>query len=246
MTSTLLVGPLSPRAIRRRLLGPSVLCLATLATTVPVRAGEDWPQLKHDALRSGDLPDRAVGTPLGLVAAVPLSDAVLTAPILVGGKALVVDAAGILWCVEAGSGKVLWKRETRGGNDNTGNVSSPAAIGEYVHFGTMAGSHCVVRIEDGSLVREIACGEPILASPVVGNGRVYAVTLGSRVLALEPDGRIVWTWDYVKDRLGWDRDRWSGPRCHDHHRGSHRRSGGKTGGGDVEGLADLGGIGHGQ
>jgi outer membrane protein assembly factor BamB len=39
---------------------------------------------------------------------------------------------------------------------------------------------------DGKLVTTIDCGEPIFTAPVVGNGRVYMATLGSRVYALNP------------------------------------------------------------
>jgi hypothetical protein len=39
---------------------------------------------------------------------------------------------------------------------------------------------------------------------------VYFATLGSHVYALEPDGRVCWTWDFVTEKLGLQGDRWSG------------------------------------
>ena len=62
----------------------------------------------------------------------------------------------------------------------------------------------------GTVVREIRCGEPIFSSPVVSGGRVYFATLGARVYAVETDGRSCWTWDYVREVLGFTGDRWSG------------------------------------
>ena len=53
----------------------------------------------------------------------------------------------------------------------------------------------------GKLAREIPCGEPIFSTPVVAGDRVYFVTLGSRVYALQPDGGLCWTWDFVQERL---------------------------------------------
>ncbi|MBN1417672.1 MAG: PQQ-binding-like beta-propeller repeat protein [Planctomycetes bacterium] len=173
-------------------------------------AGEEWTQLKFDSLRSGNAADRAVRPPLGLVAALPLTDAVLAAPVVTQGKVLVLDGAGVLFCADAATGRRLWKLETRGGSDNVGNSCSPAAIGPYIHFGTAAGFYYVVRIEDGVVVREIPCGEPIFSAPLLGNDRVYFATLGSRVHAVAPDGKVLWVWDYVKEHLRWDRDRWSG------------------------------------
>src|SRR6056297_1335267 len=44
----------------------------------------DWPQLQGGPLRSGDHPSVTLPEDLGLVAAVPLSDAVFAAPVVVG------------------------------------------------------------------------------------------------------------------------------------------------------------------
>ena len=162
---------------------------------------KDWPQVKYDSRRSGDAADQTVGRPLGLVGAVPLTDAVFTAPVVSGGRVCVVDAAGVVFCVDAATLRVLWRFETRGGPPNCNNVSSPAVAGAFLHLGTTAGSYYVLDAASGKVVREIDCGEPILASPVVANGRVYFITLGSQVHALEPDGTLCWKWDYVKEQF---------------------------------------------
>jgi outer membrane protein assembly factor BamB len=93
---------------------------------------------------------------------------------------------------------------------NCNNVSSPAVADGYLHFGTMAGSYYVLNASDGTVVKEIACGEPIFSTPVVGNDRIYFATLGSRIYALEPDGTVCWEWDYVQKQLGFTGDRFSG------------------------------------
>ncbi|MBM4039697.1 MAG: hypothetical protein FJ290_14405 [Planctomycetes bacterium] len=173
-------------------------------------AGEDWRQLKHDARHSGDVPGRSVTTPLGLVAAAPLTDAVLTAPAVADGRVYAVDGSGVAFCLDATTLRVLWRVETRGGKANCNNTSSPALADRYVHFGTMAGSYYVLDAANGAIVKELACGEPIFSAPVAGEDRVYFATLGSRVYALQPDGTVCWTWDYVKEKLGFTGDRWSG------------------------------------
>jgi len=174
------------------------------------QAAEDWPQLKHDARRSGDVPERAVTLPLGLLGAVPLGDAVFTSPVVAGGRVYVVDGSGGVWALDAGTLRPLWRFQTRGGKANCNNVSSPALAGPFLHLGTMAGSYYVLDAATGKVVREIPCGEPILSAPVVGQERVYFATLGSRVHALKPDGTPCWTWDFVRQRLGFSGDRWSG------------------------------------
>jgi len=166
--------------------------------------------LKYDARRSGNVSERALAPPLGLVAAAPLGDAVLTAPVVGGGRVYVVDGSGVVWALDAGTLRPVWRFETPGGKANCNNVSSPALVGPWLHLGTMAGSYYVLEAATGKVVREIPCGEPILSAPVVGQERVYFATLGSRVHALKPDGTPCWTWDFVRERLGFPGDRWSG------------------------------------
>ena len=173
-------------------------------------AAESWIQLKHDCRRSGNVPQRSLTTPLGLIAAAPLSDAVFTAPVVAQGRVYVVDGAGVAWCLDADTAKVIWKYATPGGRANCNNVSSPAIAGGYLHFGTMAGSYYVLDAASGAVVKRIECGDPIFSAPVVGDQRVYFATLGSRVHALKPDGTVCWVWDFVRRRLDFEGDRWSG------------------------------------
>jgi outer membrane protein assembly factor BamB len=184
-----------------------LMCAVTLSFAF---AGEDWPQFKYDSIHSGNIPDRDLATPLGLVGAVPLTDAVFTAPAVADGRVFVVDGAGVAFSVDAASLKILWKVPTQGGKAHCNNVCSPAVAGKYMHFGTMAGRYYVLNASDGSLVKEISCGEPVFSCPVVGQENVYFATVGSRVYALKPDGTIRWVWDFVKERVGFHGDRWSG------------------------------------
>jgi outer membrane protein assembly factor BamB len=187
-----------------------------LALSATVTTAEDWLQLKYDCRHSGDVSDRSVAVPLGLASAVPLTDAVFTAPVVSAGRVYVVDGAGVATCIDADTLQVAWRRKTRGGNANCNNVSSPAIAGKYIHFGTMAGSYYVLDADNGEVVKEIFCGEPIFSAPVVGNDRVYFATLGSRVYALEPNGTVCWEWDYVKEKLGFAGDRFNGQAWREH------------------------------
>ncbi len=179
---------------------PILLLLATAAA-------EDWPQAKFDSRRSGNAPDRQVATPLGLIAAAPLGDAIFTAPAVADGRVFVVDGSGTAYCFNAQTLQPLWSRPTRGGPANCNNVSSPAVVDGFVHFGTMAGSYYVLKAADGSVVCEIRPGEPILTSPAVSGRRVYFTTLGGRVYAVEPDGTLRWTWDFVAEYLNYRSDK---------------------------------------
>jgi outer membrane protein assembly factor BamB len=170
----------------------------------------DWPQLQGNAQRSGnastiDLPDQ-----LGLVAAIALTDGIYTTPAIADGMVYVVDGSGVVFAIDADSFEVKWRFATRGGAGNCNNVSSPAIIGNFLHLGTMAGYYYVLDRITGSVIREIDCHEAIFSSPVAGKERVYFATIGAQIYAVEPDGRTAWTWDFVKEVIGFDGDRWKG------------------------------------
>ncbi len=224
MSNLLRLKQTSPRVSRRESWRRvKIVLLAILATTLihqgRIFAAEDWRQFKYDSRHSGNAPDRTVTVPLGLIGAVPLTDSVLTAPVVAEGRIYVIDASGVAFGIDAKTLKVVWQTPTRGGKANCNNVSSPAIIGDYLHFGTMAGYYYVLDTSHGTVVKEIRCGEPIFSTPVVNNGRVYFATLGSRVYALKPDGSVCWTWDFVKEILDFNGNRWSGEQWARHKNG---------------------------
>ncbi len=179
-------------------------------------AAENWLQFKYDCGHSGNVVGRSVTLPLGLLGAVPLTDAIFTGPVVADGRVYTVDGSGVAFCIDAQTLRVLWRFESPGGRGNCNNISSPAMAGRYLHFGTMAGSIYILEASSGAMVKQISCGEPIFSTPVVANNRVYFATLGSRVYAIEPNGTLCWVWDYVKERLGFTGNRWSGEEWRAH------------------------------
>jgi outer membrane protein assembly factor BamB len=188
----------------------TLLAVLSLMWAVTANAEENWLQFKFDCRHSGNVPDRSVTTPLGLLGVVELTDAVFTAPVVSEGRVYVVDGSGVVFCIDASTFEVLWKFDTEEDESNCNNVSSPAIAGHYLHFGTMTGYYFVLDKDSGQVVKKISCGEPVFSAPVVANDRVYFATLGSKVYALKSDGNICWKWDFVKETLGFDGNRWSG------------------------------------
>lgn len=187
-----------------------ILLVLGIVSAAAAWGSDDWPQLQGNALRSGNAPDATLQLPLGLVAAVPLSDSIYAAPVVADGTVYVVDGSGVVWALDAQSLQVRWRFATRGGAGNCNNVAAPAVIGRFLHVGTTAGYYYVLDRATGAVVREIDCREPIFSAPAAGTDRVYFATLGAQVYALQPDGEVVWTWDFVKQVVGFDGNRWSG------------------------------------
>ena len=88
--------------LRTRIVGLAKYLLLLLTTAVP--AGEEWLQLKYDCRHSGDVPDRTVTTPLGLVGTVALTDAVFTSPVVDDKRIYVPDDAAKEAALKAGLG----------------------------------------------------------------------------------------------------------------------------------------------
>ncbi|MAI35385.1 MAG: hypothetical protein CMM07_27420 [Rhodopirellula sp.] len=186
------------------------LSLAVVLMTGGRGDAADWPQLLGNGLRSGDAAGFAVDETLGLLGSVPMSDAILASPVVSGDHVYVLDGSGLLACIDIATRRKQWQFKTEGGKGNCNNVASPCVIDGYVHIGTMAGFYYVLDCSDGKLVRRVDCGEPIFAAPVAGNGRVYFATLGARLYCLQPDGTANWKWDFVREVIGFDGDRWKG------------------------------------
>ena len=164
----------------------SLLALILAATSA---LAEDWPQFMFNSAHSGNAADRDIDVAnLGLQGAVAMSDGIYTSPVVADGNVFVVDGSGLCACFDAASLKEVWKFQSKGGKQNVNNVSSPAIVGKYLHFGTTAGIYYVLDRATGAVVKEIDCKEPIFSTPVIGKDRVYFATLGAQVFAITNDG----------------------------------------------------------
>ena len=173
-------------------------------------AADSWSQLQGDARRSGNAAHVALDSPLGLIAAVPLSDGIYASPVVSDGIVYCLDGAGVVFAIEAATGNLRWRFATQGGPGNTNNVAAPAVVGRYLHVGTTSGYYYVLNRADGTLVRRVDVQDPIFSAPAAAEHRVYVATLGAKVYALRPNGDVVWTWDFVKEVIEFDGNRWSG------------------------------------
>src|SRR5690606_5397242 len=186
---------------------------------------DDWPRAQGDARRSGHAPSATLPNKLGLLGTIRATDSILASPVVADGRVFVIDASGVVIAANVDELEEIWRVDTTpliapiakrrtsvdpSGGHNVGNIAAPAVAGEHLHVGTVGGVHFVLRAATGEVVRAIDCGEPIFSSPVVTERGVYVATLGSRLLALDPDGAERFRWDFVRERLGFDGDRWDG------------------------------------
>lgn len=188
----------------------SALTLCWLISGQVTAAEEAWIQYQLDAGHSGNAADRDVTLPLRLVGTVALGDAVLSAPVVSADAIYVIDGSATVYCIDRETLEVRWRFSPPGGQANVNHVSTPALCGDYLHFGTTGGWYYVLDRQTGQRVTSFACGDPIFSAPAVGSDRVYFATLGARVFAVTARGDRCWQWDFVKEVLGFDGDRWNG------------------------------------
>ena len=181
-----------------------------LVASVCCLGAAEWAQFQGDARRSGNVPKEMLEVPLGLMAAIPLTDGVQAAPVVADGVVYVLDGSGVVHAIDTKTFEVKWRFATKGAAGNCNNVAAPAVVGKYLHVGTTAGYYYVLDCENGKVVTTIDCAEPIFSAPAVGKGRVYFATLGARVFAVSPKGKVEWTWDFVKAVVGFEGNRWLG------------------------------------
>ena len=187
-----------------------VLFLLVSPVFLTVAVDADWLQFQGDARRSGNAPGEVLSDSLSLAAAIPLTDAIQAGPVVAGGMVYVMDGSGVVHAIDSKTFKKKWVYKTDGGLANCNNVGTPAVVGGFLHVGTTAGFYYVIDRKTGKLIRRIDCKEPIFSAPAVGNGRVYFATLGARVYAVSPKGKTEWTWDFVKEVVGFEGNRWLG------------------------------------
>ncbi len=187
-----------------------IALLFSLAIGACTVAHADWRQLQGDAFRSGNASDVALTTPIGLVAAVPLTDGIYAAPVIRDDTIYAIDGSGVVFAIDADSFEINWRFATEGGPGNCNNVATPAVVGDYLHVGTTAGYYYVLDKQTGNVINRIDCREPIFSAVAVSDERAYFATLGARIYAVEPSGTVAWTWDFVKEVVGFEGDRWSG------------------------------------
>jgi hypothetical protein len=95
--------------------------------------------------------------------------------ILVGDEYYVVDDKGIGACLDAGAGKLRWRKRFGGAF-----TASPVAGDGKIYFCDESGQTLVLAA-DGANFRELArnqLDEPVFASPAISQGRLFLRTAG--------------------------------------------------------------------
>ena len=113
-------------------------------------------------------------------------------PAVWGGRLYVADAEGRIAALDAGTGKVLWERET--GLPFSGG---PAVSDKYILLGSSNGDLVALALQDGAVLWNARLNSEILSVPRIAGSRVLVHTLDDSVYAYDlVTGDRLWTYSY--------------------------------------------------
>ncbi len=181
---------------------PNLLLALLVAVVVlhgaPLLAA-DWPQFMRSAEHAGDAAQEALQLPLELTVCVQLDDAVTTSPAVVDGRVYVADQMGTVYCIDPAENRIVWKSSPDGKRAMGGNTSSVCVADGRVYLGTTAGWLHVLQADNGTVLKSVDIGWPILGSATWANDSVYFQSLDAVVHCLDRDGNERWQWDHYRD-----------------------------------------------
>ena len=112
----------------------------------------------------------------------------LSYPALYGGRIIFGCADGMVYCLRADTGSLIWEQKTGGRV-----VSSPTPTSELVLIGSHDGYLYALDLENGDPVWKFKAGGAVHSSPAVADGKVYFASLDGQLYALEGQtGKLVW------------------------------------------------------
>ena len=83
-----------------------LMLVSPIFFTVVVNA--DWPQFQGDARRTGNVPEAVLTDSLALAAAIPLTDAIQSGPVVAGEVVYVMDGSGVVHAIDSKTFQKKW------------------------------------------------------------------------------------------------------------------------------------------
>ncbi|MBV8615355.1 MAG: PQQ-binding-like beta-propeller repeat protein [Acetobacteraceae bacterium] len=121
---------------------------------------------------------------------------ILAQPVVGDGVVYAMDSRADVCALDLGSGRVLWRTETRGKRDRSTNVGGGLGLADGVLY-AVNGLGAAVALDParGTTRWRVSIEAPGRSAPTIAAGRVFVTTLGGKLLALNAaDGRQLWSY----------------------------------------------------
>jgi eukaryotic-like serine/threonine-protein kinase len=171
----------------------AVICITSIVSVVgdAKYVGDNWLKYSHDLTNTGfsttSMPNTSsllfqtqLDTGIYGVGAVSISD----------GRLYITTATGLLYCVDAYTGSILFNQS------NLGAISSvPAISGNNVFFGSDDGNIYCCNAINGMVLWKRNTSNFVRTSPAVVNDRIYIGGHNKKLMCLDTNGN--WLWNFT-------------------------------------------------
>lgn len=117
-------------------------------------------------------------------------------PTVVGGTVIVGSCAGSLYALDRTNGTPIWLYDTRSDGSPAQFHGEPFLLGDHVIVPTDSepqGHLYAFDVASGDLLWKIGFDQGVAATPLLIDGRIFAVSMQGEVVAIDPkEGKVVW------------------------------------------------------
>ena len=180
---------------------PVVLPQAQVNADWPVAGGTPSHALHHLAV--GDPLEVAWRRDIG--AGETEDNLMLSAPVIAGNQAFLLDADTTAYAVDLDGGSVIWERDLIPDyEEDEASLGGGVAYGDGMAFvSTAFGDVFALNAADGEIIWQRNLGAPLRAAPMVADGRVFASTFDNRLTAIDAkQGGVLWTHEGITESAG--------------------------------------------
>ncbi len=162
---------------------------AISSTNKPKDRRVDWPRYGYDTERTKFLNAQKIKPPFRKVWKYDQQELIEFAPIVNGNRLYFIDNDGVFVCLNADTGKVVWKKQY-----GSLNASSPAFADGALYAVTLSpGQALSIRASDGKLIWRKDLPSRAESSPIVVRDRVYLGSESGDFFALNRNnGKTIW------------------------------------------------------
>jgi len=183
--------------------------IASVAVKLPPEIdNRDWPQpagflgeyINHPAAKGFNIAWRT-----GVGAGNSRDGRVSSMPVVADGRVYVIDAGSRLSAVDAETGRTAWTFDLQPDDDRSGGGSGGGTAFFEGRLYVATGYAQILAIDPaaGKEIWRTTLTAPFRAGPMVGNGRVFAVSTDNQIHALDVQtGRKLWTHSGIAEGAG--------------------------------------------
>ncbi len=189
-------------------LAPDPDVAATEILLPPPSLNKEWPQSGGYAnhamhhTQSANLPRRAWSEDIG--SGSDGTERLNGQPVIADGMVFTIDSDSTVRAFDAADGDLLWSRDLTSDDEDDGHIPGGLAYYRGGLFATTGFAEVFgINARTGKVFWRHDAAAPMRAAPAAHAGKIFAVTLDNRLLALDAtNGRMIWNYQGLAEEAG--------------------------------------------